>query len=172
MVEGAEIVQQLMRLLEMPADRLVVLGIVAGFRFDPIGELRVQRGTPAFQEAAVRRVADENMMKAQHRLAEKPARVRLDQFRPAERLEPCVQHAPAAAEQRRNGAAREVTADHRRVLEHRALLRTQPLDARGEQRVDRRRHFQRGEIGSYDPAVAVALDRALVDEHADQLADE
>ena len=40
-------------------------------------------------------------------------------------------------------AARELPADDRGALEHRALLGSQALDAGREQRVDRRRHLQR-----------------------------
>ena len=39
-VERPELAQVLVRLLEMPADRLVVLGRVADLRLDPVGEAR------------------------------------------------------------------------------------------------------------------------------------
>ena len=42
------------------------------------------------------------------------------------------------------------------------------LDARREQRVDRRRHLERREVRAHDPALALTLDRALVDQHAHQ----
>ena len=71
-----------------------------------------------------------------------------------------------------DGGARELPPDHRGALEHGALLGPQPLDARGEQRVDRRRHLERRELDAGGPAVALPLERAVVDQHAHQLADE
>ena len=61
-----------------------------------------------------------------------------------------------ARQQRGDGAAREVAADDRGALEHAALLGPQALDARGEQRVDRRRHLERRQAGADGPALALA----------------
>ena len=142
-VERSEFAQERVRLLEMPADRLVVLGRVADLRLDPVCDRRVQLGARALQQAPVRRVADQHVMEAQHRLAEQPAGVALDQLAAAQRFEARVEIAGLARQQRRDGAAREVAPDDGGAFEHRALLGPQPLDARGEQRVDRRRHLER-----------------------------
>ena len=48
----------------------------------------------------------------------------------------------------------------------------EPLDARREERVDRRRHLHRGELGGGLPPLPVAVQHAVLDEHAHQLADE
>ena len=55
-------------------------------------------------------------------------------------------------------AAREkCRPDDRRALQDRPLLRAQPLDARGEQRVDGGRHLEVGERDAGRPALAFAL---------------
>ena len=90
-VERAELAQVLVRLLEVPADRLVVLDRVADPRLEPVGEARVQLGARVLEEAPVGRVADQHVVEAEHGLAEEPARVRLDQLAPPERLEARVE---------------------------------------------------------------------------------
>ena len=88
---GPELAQVLVRLLEMPADRLVVLDGVADPRLDPVGEALVQLGARALEQAAVGGVADQHVVEAQHRLAEEPAGVGLDQLAAAQRLEARVE---------------------------------------------------------------------------------
>ncbi len=51
------------------------------------------------------------MVEAQHRLAEEPARVALDQLAPPERLQARVQISGIAGQQLGHRAARELTAD-------------------------------------------------------------
>jgi hypothetical protein len=71
-----------------------------------------------------------------------------------------------------DGAARELAADHRRALQHQPLFGPQPLDARGEQRLDRRGHLDLGQLRRGRPALALALERAVVHQHPHQLAEE
>ena len=71
-----------------------------------------------------------------------------------------------------NGGTREVAADHGGALQDGAFLRTQPLDAGGEQRVDGRRHIESGEINRSRPAITLALEGTVVDQHAHQLTEE
>jgi len=131
-IERTELAQEPVRLLQMPADHLVVLGRVANLCLDPVGELRVQLGARALEKPAVCGVADQHVMEAQHRLAEQPAGVALDQLAAAQRFEARVELAGFARHQRRNGTPRKVTADHRGAFEHAALLGAQSLDARSE----------------------------------------
>ncbi len=152
--------------------RLVVLDGVAGARLDPVGEPRVQLRARALEDAPVGGVADQDVMEAQHRLAEEPAGVALDQLAAPQRFEPCVEVGDVARQQFGDGAAREMAADDGRALEHHALFRPQSLDARGQQRVDRRRHLERRQRRAGSPAIALALERAFVHQHAHQLADE
>ena len=62
-----------MRLLEMPAERVVVLGR-AGVEpvTEPVGVALVQLGARPLQQPAVGRVPDQRVVEAQHRLAEEP----------------------------------------------------------------------------------------------------
>ena len=145
-VDRAELAQVLVRLLEVPADRLVVLDGLADPALEPVGEAAVQLRARVLQQAPVGRVADQHVVEAQRRLAEEPAGVGLDQLAAPQRLEPRVEVADLARQQVGDGGARELPPDHRGALEHRALLRTQPLDAGGEQRLDGRRHLERGEL--------------------------
>ena len=171
-IERAELAAVLVSLFEMPPDRLVVLGRVLDLRLDPLGELLVKLGAGALEHAPVGRVADEYVMEAQNGLAEEPARVAFDQLGAPQRLQPGVEFAAVAFQQCRHGAAREMPADHGGALQHGAILRSQSFDARREQRVDGRRHLQSRQIGADDPALALALEGALVHQHAHQLADE
>jgi hypothetical protein len=158
-VERTELGEVLVRLLEMPPDRLVVLAGGADARRDPVGEPPVQLGARAFQKLAIGRVADQHVMEAQRRLAQIPGGIGLDELAAAQPVEPFLQRvARLAWQQRGEGGAREAAPDHRRALEHGALLGAQPLDARGEQRVDRRRHLQRVQRHPGRPAVAFAFE--------------
>src|SRR6185369_13613543 len=161
-----------MRLLEVTADRLIVLRGIADLRADPVGQSRVQLGARALQEPPVRGVADQNVMEAKRRLAEEPARVALDQLAPVERLETGVEVGAVPLEQGSDGASREMPADDRGTLEHGALFGAESLDARGKERMDRRRHLERGQPRADDPTVTFAGERALLHQHADELADE
>ena len=95
----------LVRLLEMPADHLVVLDGIARTRLDPVREARVQLGTRSLEHAPVCGVADQHMVETQDRLAEKPAGVTLDQLASCERFEPRVQVRDVAGEQLGDRAA-------------------------------------------------------------------
>ena len=112
------------------------------------------------------------MVEAHDRLAEEPAGVALDQLAPPERFEPGVELHAVSPEQCRNRAPRKVPSDHRRTLQHRALLGPEALDARREQRVDGGRHLERGEPGADDPTVTVLGECPLLHQHAHQLPDE
>jgi hypothetical protein len=171
-VDLPELPQVLMRLLEVPADGLVVLDRVAGLARDPVGDTLVQLRPRPLEHATVGGVAGEAMVEAQRRLAQEPGRVGLDQLAAPERFQARVEIGLLPRQQVGEGGARELPADHRRALEHRAFLRTQPLDANGEQRVDGGRHLELRDLDPGGPAVALALQRAVLDEHADQLADE
>ena len=171
-IDRAELAQVLVGLLEVPAEHLVVLDGPPGARLEPVGEAAVQLCPGVLQQAPVGRVADQYVMEAQNRLAEKPPGVGLDQLAAPQRFETSVEVADLARQELRQRSAREVPADHRGPLEDRAILGAQPLDARGEQRVDGGRHLDIGERDVRGPAVAFALERAVMNEHPDELTDE
>ena len=149
-----------------------MLGRVAHLPLDPVGETRMQLGARALQEPAIGRVADQHVVEAQGRLAEEPAGVGLDELAAAERFEPRIEIADLAGQKVRDGRARELPPDHRGPLEHGALLRTEPLDTGRQQGLDGGRHLEGGDLDPGDPPVALPLERAVVHEHAHQLADE
>ena len=141
----------LVRLLEVPADRLVVLDAASPTRLSSQSAKRsCSSARVPFKMPPVGRVADQHVVEAQRRLAEEPAGVGLDQLAPPQRLEARVEIGDLARQQMRDGGARELPPDDRGALEHRALLRTQPLDAGGEQRLDGGRHL---EVGRARPPV-------------------
>jgi hypothetical protein len=154
-IDRPELAEELVRLLEMPADRLVVLDRLGGARFDPVGKAAVQLRARPLEQAPVGRVADQHVVEAQHRLAEEPAAVRLDQLAAPQRLDPRVQVGGFAWQQRSNRVAGEVAADHRGTLENGTIFRTQPLDAGREQRVNRGRHLEGRETDTRDPPIAL-----------------
>src|SRR6185503_14399874 len=60
-IDGPKLAQVLMRLLEMPSERLVVLDGVADLRFDPVREAGVQLGARPFEDAPIGGVADQHV---------------------------------------------------------------------------------------------------------------
>src|SRR5262249_60430992 len=110
-VERAELAQVPVRLLEVPADRLVVLDRVAHPSLEPVGEACVQVGARVLEEAPVGRITGEHMVEAERGLAEVPARVRLDELAPTERFEPRIEIGRFARQQTADGGARELPAD-------------------------------------------------------------
>ena len=146
LIDRAELAQMLMCLLEMPADRLIVLDGFPGPALEPVGQARMQLRARALQNTAIGRVADQHVVEAQRRLAEEPADIRLDQLTAPQRFEPRVEVSDLARQEMGERRARKLTADDRGALQHDPLLGAQPLDAGGQQRLDRRRHLEVGEL--------------------------
>ena len=80
--------------------------------------------------------------------------------------------AVGAARELEDRPAGEGAPDDGASLDDRALARVEPVEARRQQRVDRRRHGEGGDLTDGRDARLVALDVALVDEHAHELLDE
>ncbi len=85
----------------------------------------------------------------------------------------CRQHAielgvAGARDDRERGLA-ERLAEHGRVLEHAALLRRQAVEAGGDQRLERLRHFERLDRARGAVLVSHLLQQTPVDEHAHRL---
>ena len=173
LVERAQLGEVPVRLLEVPADRLVVLDRPLDPALEPVGDAFVQLRPRALQHPAVRRIADEAVVEPERRLAQEPGGIGLDQLAPPERLDPRVEVPLRFPRQQvRHRRARELPPDDRRPLQHQPILRPQPLDARRQKRVDRRRHLEGGEIDPGGPPVPLPLEGAIVDQHAHQLAQE
>src|SRR5262249_29436134 len=154
-----------MRPLEVPPDGLVVLDRLADPALDPLGDTGVQLRPRALEHPAIRRIADETVVEAQRRLAQEPGALGLDQLAPPERFQARIEIRRLARQQVRDRRARELPPDDRGPLQHQAVLRPQPLDARRQQRLDGRRHLDGGEIDAGGPALALPPQRALVDPH-------
>jgi hypothetical protein len=169
-VDRAELAKVLVRLLQVPADRLLAVAAVRRVPVEPIGQARVQLGTGSLENAAVGGVADEGVMEPQCRLSCEGAGLGFDELAPAERFEPAVEIvARLGREELGDGRPREMATHHRGALEHDALPRLQALEARREQRVDRGRHLEIRERAPGRPPVALAPEHAIVDEHAHEL---
>ena len=68
-----------------------------------------------------------------------------------------------------NGIEREDPSDHRGSLDHDALLRTQTINARREERLDRRGDRDRCEVGLGDPVIIDVPQKPRVDHHRERL---
>src|SRR5262249_58557017 len=86
--DRAELPQVLMRPLEVPPDRLVVLDRLADPALNPVADAGVQLRPRALEHPAVRRIADEAVVEAQRRLAQEPRGIGLDQLAAPQRLQP------------------------------------------------------------------------------------
>ena len=128
-------------LLELVADHVVVLHEVAHLDLEPAGGPLVQLGAGLLEEPSVGGVADEDVVEAEHRLVEPVGAGRLDELLAAQPLEVRRRggRATSGGTQRAEHPAVEGLPDDRRRLEHGALAGRQPVDAGGQQRVDRER---------------------------------
>src|SRR5262245_44054118 len=162
-VDRTQLTQVLMGLLEMPADRLVLLADVAGVDIEPVREAGVQLGARALQEPAVRRVADQRVVKLEDALTGERSRLDLDQLAAPQRLEPRVEFRMLLGRQQMSECvARELPPDDGGPLEDAAFLRTQSLEPRCEQRLAGRRHLESGELDPDDPVVSLLLAQPVV----------
>ena len=97
----------------------------------------------------------------------------LDELLAAQALEVLVEVlGHLAGEQRGERPAVEGLAHHRRGLEHRPLAWCEPVDAGGQEGVDRQRHLDLGQVDGDPPCAVHQLQHAVVDEHAHELPDE
>ena len=112
-VDRSDLAQVLVRLLEVPPNGLVVLDRLPDPALQPVGEAPVELGARALQQAPVGRVADQHVMEAQRRLAEKRAGVGLDELAVPQRFEPRVEVGADLARQQVGDAPRARTACRR-----------------------------------------------------------
>ena len=64
---------------------------------------------------------------------------------------------------------RERLAEHGRVLEELALVRLEPVEPRGDERVQRLRHVERSQVSGHGVARLPAFEQPAVEQHADRL---
>ena len=127
---------QTVSLLEVVPDELVELGEIRIHLIQAAGEALVQLRPEPLGRGPVDRLLDEHVPEAERALAVRPDEASLRQ-RVEVRLG-CVRD--VGIEQRRDVVGRELLADDRAALEHRALSRPEPVEPRREQRLDRLGH--------------------------------
>src|SRR5215211_3365103 len=156
------------RLLEVVADDLVQLTLPSRrARTNPPREALVQLRTQLLRERRVRRVADEDVREAENVLAhEDPALLGQDETPPD--VGACV-----GVRELDDGRPPELLAGDRGALNDLALAGIEPVETRGQERVDRRRDPQGAEVRSErPPTFLLAAQVPLLEQHAEQLLDE
>ena len=136
----------------------------------PVGEALVQVGPCALQQAAVGRVADQDVGESIQPGVLVAAVARADELLRRERVEPrldldsnCLRYELS------HRVPGELEADDRGDVDDGALLGPQAVETGGQQRVDRRRDRQVGDVGCDPPAVVLAPEHTVVDEHRQHL---
>ena len=149
------------RLLEVVADDLVVAQLRrADELLEPRREPRVEVGATLLRHGGIRDIPDEHVVEAEAVVALDERAVGPEQLLACEGEEDAAQPlGPLGREQGRDGAAMEQPALDGGALQHGPLARLQAVDARGEQRMDRRRHRLVAGVG-------------IVGEHGEHLLDE
>ena len=129
----------------MVADELVQLD-ERRLVLEPVGEAAVQVCANGLREGVVGGVADEQVAEAEAVLAGELRSFGADQLVPDERCE-SWQHVGLVRGERLHGAAVEDLALDCSALEHRALLRLELVESRGQERPQRRRHLDLAAVG-------------------------
>ena len=126
-------------------------------RLGPIHERFVERRSVTLQQAAVRGVADQDVLESVHALIRRSVRVGLDELLAGQGAQ-AIRHAGCALghHQRRHRRYRETLSDHRRGLNDRALLAVKQVEPGGEQGLDGGRHAQGRQVTHRDPASVMA----------------
>ena len=163
-----------MGLLEVvPEDLLVLRRALAVDAVGPLDELLVEGRPGALEDPLVGRVADEDVVEPERLLLERAGEVRAHELLLDQRAEALAHAVPSAlGQEMRHGVPDEDLADDRGRFDHGSLVGLQVVEARREQRVDRRRHDGASDVGGRVPASALEADEPLVDEHRDELLDE
>ena len=132
----AELRPQSVRLLEVVPDELVELGQIRRRLVEPVGEALVQLRAQALRGRSVDGVLHEDVAKAERAVASRPY-----EAASRERREMRVggRHGVGVEERHDVGGA-ELLPDYRTALEHGALARAEPVEARSEERLDRLRN--------------------------------
>ena len=156
-VAGPQLAAQHDDALEVMADELVGRRQPRAALLEPVGEALVERRSRLLGHPVVRGVADELMTEA---VAPLGGPGRLDEVGPHERAQLALH---LTAEHRCDAGAGELLALDRGRLDDLARGRRQQVQARGEERLDRRRDSDRD--------VDLAAERRLLVEHRDDLLD-
>ena len=172
-LERSELRQVAVRVLEVVAEQLVVLGgSLAGRSLEPVGVAPVEVGAARLQYAPVGDVAEQDVGEAEGLVPREPPAVARDHLLLQERLEaPGERRGVGAVGQGEERAHPERPADHGARLDRVAILGLETVDAGSQQGVDRRRQREQRRAHGGQAGFG-ALEPALLDEHAHELGDE
>ena len=170
----AELGQRRVRTFEVePHDLLSLSHPLPGLALDPRREPFMQVRASSLGDPAVRGVDREDVREAKGILVAQCRAIRNDQLLPGQCLEVAADVSPLLLRRERGyGSPPEDSPDDRRALDNGPLFALEPVEARGEERVDRRRDPEARQIAYDDPAPVAPLEQAVVDEHPQGLADE
>src|SRR6266511_3245938 len=142
-VRCVELLTVAVRLLEVVADDLGRRGVAQPVP-EPLGEALVEVGALTLRDRLVGRVADEHVTEAEAVITGQDRLIWSDE-RLAHQREELGADAGALGfrEELHDGAAMEDAPFDRAALEHRALLRREPVDARRQERLERQRDRER-----------------------------
>ena len=174
LVGGAELLPVPEGLLEVVSEDLLVLGhpFARGLR-QPAREALVQIGPLLLRHRLVRSITDQQMPEPERVLASELRPVRPDQLLAGQCQQPGPNvRARRLLAERRDGPGMEHLALDRSALDHRALVGVEPVQARGQEQVDRRRHGDVRQILDRSPRTALESEEAVVDQHREHLLDE
>jgi hypothetical protein len=173
-IERSELASIAIRLLEVIAEDLLELGLAAASPVDlvrPLDEALMQRHALALEQASVGGVTDQLMAEAVGVVV--VLAVRADELLVRERDEVDRDHRSSRLiDEMLDGILREHEADHGCGFDHVALVGLEGVETRGQERVDAGRHDEVCRRIGDGPAVALAVQRPVVDEHRDHLLDE
>ena len=175
LVEGTQLAAEAVRLLEVIADDLLELEHPrAGHSLEPVAEALVELRACPLEQSLIRGVAQQRVMEAVRGV---PGERRLNKVEQLLRVESRDRRRHALAQRGRrellDRASLEDRTGDRSGLEEGLLLRRQLVDARREQRRDRRRHVGIGHRAMHRPTTGrVHAEEPLVDERRDDLLDE
>ncbi len=174
LVPLAELGQRHVRTFEVePHDLLSLSHPLPGLALDPRREPLMQVRASSLGDPAVRGVDREDVREAKSILVAQCRAIRNDQLLPGQRLEVAADVSPLLLWRERGyGSPPEDSPDDRRALDNGPLSVLEPVEARGEERVDRRRDPEARQIALDDPAPVAPLEQVVVDEHPQGLADE
>src|SRR5947207_3851576 len=173
-VERPELGEIPVRLLEVvPKYLLVLQRAVAVDAIRPADELLVKRRSSALQQSVVRRFANEDVVEAV-RVFERTLRgVRSHELLAAERGKKIRDLFPdRVRSQLLDSTFREHIARDRGRLDDGALLATERVEARGEQRLDRGWDREVAETVRRAPLSVFQEEQPVVDQHREELLDE
>jgi hypothetical protein len=138
-VDATELHAVQVRLLEVVPDDLTLPGVPpACVRFEPGGEPRMKSGPELLRKGSICDVSDEHMVEAKGVVALEERAVGSKKFLSCEGEEDAAESLRVLRRQEfRDGAAVEQPPLHRSALKHRALTRLEPVDAGGQERMNR-----------------------------------